>query len=232
MRIITFLLIKSALIISVEAQTYTGKVAAHNKGDMDVVLLMFGFEKPVKIGTLNTSGDLKIDLSANPGALLSSDEMESFIDNLSYGFQFVCRNPDDFPEGDLKIALDAGFIALWANDTWSGTLFPVSDKKLRLWLENEGYNDAVEASFYKVLLVTEDLELKKQCTDNNFYDEKNVEVSLNYDIHLKKGLNLIEYQLQSVFKTDPNIRAAFPDKVKITNPADNAPIIWLANYFY
>jgi hypothetical protein len=40
-------------------------------------------------------------------------------------------------------------------------LFPT--KKLKLWMEDNGYNDAVQASFYKVLLVTEDVEVQKKC---------------------------------------------------------------------
>lgn len=64
------------------------------------------------------------------------------------------------------------------------------------------------------------------------HNNNNVEVNLKYDIRLKKGLNLLEYQIQSVFKTNPDVRAAFPDKVKITNSAENPPIMWMASYFW
>lgn len=232
MKKVSFLTILVATLISAQAQTFSGKVAGHDKGEMDVVLTMFGFEKLVKIGTLSADGTLEIDLSEDPTGMLTDEDREFYIDRLVYGFQYVCGNPDDFPEGEPKIARDAGFIALWANDTWAGTLFPVTDEKLRLWMEDDGYNDAVEASFYKVLLVTEDVELTKQCNNYDYYDEKDVEVNLDYDIRLKKGLNLVEYQIQSVFKTDPDVRAAFPTKVKMTNHAENPPIIWMANYFY
>jgi hypothetical protein len=221
-----------ASLFSAQAQKISGKVANHDKGDMDVVLTMFGFEKLVKIGTLSADGTLEIDLSDDPSGTLSSEEREFYIDKLAYGFQYVCGNPDDFPEGEPKIARDAGFIALWANDTWAGTLFPVTDEKLRLWMEDNGYNDAVEGSFYKVLLVTEDLELKKQCLNYDYYAEKDVDVNLEYDIRLKRGLNLVEYQIQSVFKTDPDVRAAFPVKVRMTNPVEVPSILWMANYFY
>lgn len=219
-------------MFSAQAQTFSGKVAGHNKGDMDVVLTIFDFEKLVKIGTLSADGTLEIDLSEDPSGMLTEEDREFFIDRLVYGFQYLCGNPDDFPEGEPKIARDAGHIALWANDTWAGTLFPVTDEKLRLWVEDDGYNDAVEASFYKVLLVTEDVELKKQCTNSNFYDGENVQVDLEYDIRLKKGLNLVEYQIQTVYKTDPDVMSAFPTKVKMTNPTENPPIIWMASYFY
>lgn len=216
----------------IEAQTYSGKVANHEKGDMDVVLTMFGFDKLVKIGTLSADGTLRIDLSADPSQTLTDEERGFYIDRLAYGFQFVCGNPDDFPEGEPKIARDAGFIALWAKDAWAGTLFPVTDEKLRLWMEDDGYNDAVEASFYKVLLVTDDVKLQKKCSNFNYYEDKDVEVNLEYDISLKKGLNLVEYQIQSVFKTDPDVRAAFPDKLKITNHAAAPAITWMASYFW
>ena len=214
------------------AQKISGKVANHKKGDMDVVLTLFGLDEPVKIGTLDTDGNLQFDLSSYPAENLSEEETGFFIDRLVYGFEYVCGNPDDFPEGEPKIARSAGFIALWANNQWSGTLFSVTDEKLKLWMEDNGYNDAVEASYYKVLLVTEDVVIQKKCNNFDYYNDKDVEVTLEYDIHLKKGLNFVEYQLQSVFKTDPEIRAAFPDKIKITNPVENPPIIWMASYFY
>ena len=214
------------------AQKISGKIEGHNKGEMDIVLTMFGLDKLVKIGTLNASGDFEINLAANAAEKLSKEDKEMFISNLSYGFQYGCGNPDDFPEGEPKIACDAGFIALWANGTWVGSLFPVSDRKLQLWMDDDGYNDAVPGSFYKVLLVTEDVELRKKCKNFDFYNDKDIEVGIEFDLKLKKGLNLVRYQLESVYKTDPNIRAAFPTKIKMTNAGENPEIIWLAKYFY
>ncbi len=185
------------------------------------VLTMFGFDKLVKIGKLNASGDFEINLTANPAENLSKEDFDMFISPLSYGFQFGCANPDDFPEGEPKIACDAGFVALWANDTWSGTLFPVSDKMLQPWMDDNGYNNAVEASFYKVLLLTEDVDLLKKCNNFDFYNDKDIEVGIEYDLKLKKGLNLVQYQLGSIYKTDPNVRASFPTKIKMTNAAEN-----------
>ncbi len=212
--------------------TISGKIENHNKGEMDIVLTMFGFDKLVKIGTLSASGDFEIDLSGNPAENLSKEDFDIFISPLSYGFQYGCGDPDDFPEGEPQIACDAGYIALWANETWAGSLFPVSDEKLKLWMEDNGYNDAVEASFYKVLLLTEDVDVKKQCKNFDYYNDKDVEVEIEYDLKLKKGLNLVQYQLGSIYKTDPSIRAAFPTKVKMTGAGDNPQIIWMANYFW
>lgn len=219
-------------LISAQAQKLSGKIEGHNKGEMDIVLTMFGFDKLVKIGTLSASGDFEIDLSTYSVENLSKEDSEMFISNLSYGFQYGCGNPDDFPEGELKIACDAGFIALWANNEWAGSLYPVSDKKLQSWMEDNGYNDAVQASFYKVLLVTEDVQVQKKCNNFDYYNDKDIEVGIEYDLKLKKGLNLVQYQLQSVYKTDPNIRAAFPTKVKMTGAGENPEIIWMAKYFY
>jgi hypothetical protein len=235
---ILFAIIMAFSLSEISAQTVdgrvtiSGKIENHNKGEMDIVLTMFGFDKLVKIGTLSASGDFEIDLSGNPAEKLSKEDSDVFISRLSYGFQYGCGDPDDFPEGEPQIACDAGFIALWANETWAGSLFPVSDEKLKLWMEDNGYNDAVEASFYKVLLLTEDVEVKKQCKNFDYYNDKDVEVEIEYDLKLKKGLNLVQYQLGSIYKTDPNIRAAFPTKVKMTGAGDNPEIIWLANYFW
>lgn len=229
---ISLILILLITLNTAHAQKFSGKIEGHNKGKMDVVLTMFGFDKLVKIGTLDADGEIEIDLSSNPAEILTPEEKELFISQLSYSFQFGCGNPDDFPEGEPKIASDAGIIALWANDRWEGSLYLVSNKKLQPWLEDDGYNDAVKASFYKVLLVTEDIELQKKCNNFNYYDEKDVEVEINYDLKLKRGLNLIQYQLESIFKTDPDVRASFPSKVKITDAGENPQIIWMAKYFW
>ncbi|NCU36141.1 hypothetical protein EOM75_09040 [Candidatus Falkowbacteria bacterium] len=99
-------------------------------------------------------------------------------------------------------------------------------------MEDDGYNDAVESSFYKILLVTEDVDLQKKCNNFDYYNDQDVEVEVEFDLKLKKGLNLVEYQLESVYETDPNIRAAFPIKVKMTNAGEQPQIIWMAKYFW
>ena len=229
----TFLtLILWGTLVSAQAQKFSGKIEGHDKGEMDIVLTMFGFDKLVKIGALNASGDFEINLTVNPAENLSKEDFDLFISPLSYGFQFGCGNPDDFPEGEPKIACDAGFIALWANDRWEGSLFPVSNKMLQPWMEDDGYNDAVKASFYKVLLVTEDVELHKKCNNFDYYNDKDIDVGIEYDLKLKKGLNLVQYQLESIFKTDPSVRASFPNSVRMTNAAENPEIVWIAKYFW
>ena len=225
-------LIYLALFNTVAAQEFKGKLENHTKGDMDIVLTMFGLDKLVKIGTVSANGDFKIDLSHNPEKLLTAEEAEVFISQLSYGFQFTCGNPDDFPEGEPKIATNAGYIALWQNNTWAGSLFPVSNKQLQLWMDDNGYNDAVEGSFFKVLLVTEAVKLQKKCSNFDYYDDKDIEVAVEFDLNLTEGLNLIQYKVETVYKTDPNIRASFPTKIKMTNTGENPDIIWVAKYFY
>ena len=81
-------------------------------------------------------------------------------------------------------------------------------------------------------MLTEAVELQKKCTNFDYYDEKDIEVVIEYNLQMKKGLNLVQYQLESIYKTDPNIRAAFPVKVKMTAADKNTNIIWKAKYFY
>ena len=57
-------LILLVTLISARAQKFSGKIEGHNKGEMDIVLTIFGLEKLVKIGTLSSSGDFEIDLSS------------------------------------------------------------------------------------------------------------------------------------------------------------------------
>jgi hypothetical protein len=79
-------------------------------------------------------------------------------------------------------------------------LYPT--KEFQPWMEDSGYNDAVQASFYKVLPVTEDVEVQKKCNNFDYYNDKDIEVRIEYDLKLEKGLKLVQYQFEFIYKTD------------------------------
>ena len=56
-------------------------------------------------------------------------------------------------------------------------------------------------------------------------------ITYNYNLNLKAGFNFIEYKIESIYKTDPNIMASFPDKVSITNVEEVPNCKWIAKYF-
>lgn len=100
------------------------------------------------------------------------------------------------------------------------------------WLEDDGYNNAVAGSFYEVLYLNEDLTLDFTCESQIYVDENtNADVTYIFDIALKKGFNWIQYDIEEVYETNPDIRASFPSKVTIRNLQDPAKMKWIGKYY-
>jgi hypothetical protein len=83
-----------------------------------------------------------------------------------------------------------------------------------------------------VLYVEEDFDVKMTCKSSVNADENTeVETEYSFDIELKKGFNLVEYTINEVYETDPNIRASFPSKGTISNLKDPSEMLWIGTYY-
>lgn len=208
----------------------TGRIDGHTGGKMDIMLPIFEGKNPVKVGEVKENGELFLNLALYSPEYLERDEKMHFIEQVSYGFQYVCDEADLFPYFDNHPkAKSIGYFELWSGGSWYDNLFAASNKELRYWMQNPGYLDAVKGSFYHVVLCTQnDVHIKHRCSNTDFYDnvgDKRVEIE--YDLVLHKGLNLVEYQILSVFKPESGQRGAFPDKIKIINANEHSSLLWL-----
>ena len=62
-------------------------------------------------------------------------------------------------------------------------------------------------------------------------DNGDAQIVYNYNLNLKAGFNFIEYKIESIYKTDPNIMASFPDKVRVTDVKGIPNCRWIGKYF-
>jgi hypothetical protein len=58
------------------------------------------------------------------------------------------------------------------------------------------------------------------------------ELSYEYDLELKKGFNRVEYSIEDIHVTDPEIMASFPSKVRISNMSHQDKMKWMAEYLF
>lgn len=221
----------SVVFCYANAQQLTGSVKNHGKSEMDLVLMLFGMDHPVSIGRVDNTGvftanlaDLKIDH-------IPEDFKSMSIGPLYFNFYFNC-NPADFGENAEKPAARQDFVRMTQGGEWAGTVFLVSDESLMPWLEDSGYNNAVPGSFYEIMYVKEAVNLKMSCVSSVYVDESTeVDAEYKYDIQLKAGFNWVEYVIEEVYETNPEIRASFPSKVTITNLKDPASMHWIGVYY-
>lgn len=231
MRLIITILMLSALTAA-QAQKISRFLEGGNSQKSELVIFAFGSDNPVQIGTVDAKGNLNTDLTEVKLPELSDDIKEMFISELRHAFAFSCGNSSDFgPQGTVS-AIRGGNIALWANNEWTGSFFLVSDQELKSWLEDPGYNPAIKGSFWDIIYVEADVDINMSCLNEMHLEEGVVGLSYTYDLDLKKGFNWIEYSIEDIYVTDPQVMAAFPSKVRISNLSDPDRMKWIADYFF
>ncbi|OYX13456.1 MAG: hypothetical protein B7Z16_15630 [Algoriphagus sp. 32-45-6] len=215
-----------------KAQGLTGKVENHPKKEMDVVLMLFGMDYPITIGKVDPKGQISVNLEGVGIAGIPEKVRSMFMGELIHNFYFSCGDFSAFGELGRKPALRQDFLRLTQGDQWSGTVFLVSDEKLRPWLEDSGYSNAVKGSFYEIMYVAEDLAVRTTCTNQIFASEEEmVDVVYDFELKLKKGFNWVEYEILEIHETNPENRASFPSKVKVRDLQDPSAVKWIGLYY-
>ncbi len=228
----TLILYFICFVFCVNAQEITGNIQNHRKTEMDVVLMLFGMDNPISIGTVDKNGQFKTNLSNLTIDQIPDENRSMAMGDLNFNFYFKCAEREAFGENFDKPAARQDFVRLTSKGEWAGTVFLVSDEKLIPWIEDEGYNNAINGSFYEIMYVEEDMTINMTC-NNSVYAADNEEVPTEYifDVELKKGFNWVEYTIHEVYETDPNIRASFPSKVTISNLKEPSNMLWIGKYY-
>jgi hypothetical protein len=213
------------------AQEITGKIKNHGKSDMDMVLMLFGMDYPISIGRVDKKGQFTANLENVTLNNIPEENLSMSSGDLYFNFYFKCGR-EAFGENSDKLAARQDFVRLTKGGDWAGTVFLVSDEGLRPWIEDSGYNNAIKGSFYEVMYVADDVNLNMTCNSSVYAaDNEEVETEYKFDIELKKGFNWVEYTINEVYETDPNIRASFPSKVTISNVKDPSKMLWVGTYY-
>ncbi|MGM0946598.1 MAG: hypothetical protein ACQEW9_15585 [Bacteroidota bacterium] len=231
---ILFVLILLGCILSATSfsQELSGKVENHPNKAMDVVLMLFGLDHQITVGKVDKKGELSVNLEGIGTEGIPEDIKSMFMGRLVFNFFFTCGDFSAFGEVGEKPASRQDYLRFTRDGQWTGTAFLVSDERLRPWLEDSGYQNAVQGSFYEIIYVEEDLIINTTCNNQVFVSEgEMVDVTYDFQLELKKGFNWVEYEIQEVFDTNPEIPASFPSKVKITNLQDPSSIKWIGTYY-
>jgi hypothetical protein len=196
------------------------------------MVMPFGIENAVAIGTMSKSGDINFDF---PKELknISKEDQESESSKLWYALFSQCDNGMDmFAAKDNIFSFDTGALSLWTSDNrYVGVIFTVSDENLMPWVEDPAYMEPILASYFELIYVATPFKYQGTCTTTKMLDDGEAKVSYSYNLNLKAGFNFLEYKIESIYKTDPNIMASFPNKVSINSVEGIPNCKWIGKYF-
>lgn len=202
--------------------------------DVNVMVLPMGMDNPIKIGTMSSLGDIHFDFPKElPG--ISEEIKKGESSKLWFTIFSQCDNGSKMvAEKDNIFSFDSGVLSLWtADNNYAGVIFTVSDEKLLSWIEDPAYSEPIIASYFELIYVAKAFNYNGNCTTTRMMDEgeDDAKIAYTYNLNLKAGFNFIEYKIESIHKTDPNMMASFPDKVLVTSVEGIPNCKWLGKYF-
>ncbi|MDP5081938.1 MAG: hypothetical protein NWP87_04715 [Winogradskyella sp.] len=202
--------------------------------DVNIMVIPFGMENAIKIGSISKSGDIKLDFPKELKSI-SKDDQDSESVKLWYTLFSQCDNGMEMvAEKDNILSFDTGALSLWtADNRYVGVVFTVSDEKLMPWVEDPAYMEPITSSYFELVYVAKPFQYKGNCDTSRMMEEgeDDAKIDYTYDLNLKAGFNFIEYKIENIHKTDPNVMASFPDKVSITSVDGIPNCKWIGKYF-
>ena len=200
--------------------------------DVNIMVIPLGMENPIKIGTMSKSGDIKFEIPKEL-AQLSKETEENYMNDVAYTLFDVCDNVRDILSGKENIAsFDTGVLSLWtSNSRYVGVIFAVSDENLMPWVEDPAYMEPHMGSYFELMYVKKAFQYEGACVQTRMMDEGDAIITYQYHLNLKAGFNFVEYKIESIHKTDPNVMASFPDTLSVTSVEGIPDCQWIGKYF-
>lgn len=200
--------------------------------DVNVFVMPFDMDFPIKIGTMSKSGQIQFDF---PSEIKKTEDIDTdgeftklwftLFPHCDYGIDMISEN-------DNMFSFDGGTISLFTSDNrYVGVVFTVSNEDLLPWIEDPAYMEPILASYYKLVYVTNSFSYEGECVQTRMMENGEAQISYAYNLNLKAGFNFIEYKIEHIYKTDPNVMASFPDKLTVTSVDGIPNCKWIGKYF-
>ncbi|MAY83389.1 MAG: hypothetical protein CMP59_04575 [Flavobacteriales bacterium] len=220
---------------SLIAQT-TLKVEEYDLGERDLVFHAFGMNNKYVAGSIEESGEFKLDFST-----FNIEEMqdaEVYLMDLKSAFSIYCDNEDEDQDEEKanEEGLDGmisglGHLYIYNEERWMGLLIGASSQEIFDHINDEGYNDAVKGSYIEWYYASKDMKYSGRCVEKQLmYDNSEVEVVTSYELDLKKGINIILVEFLEVVEVQDAANMA--SEVRISSFKDYpGRILWYLKKF-
>lgn len=202
-----------------------------NRSAMKLVSFSMGMDNPVILGSVEKGGAFSLDLAALQLPEVTQEDKDMFVGQLYHAFEGPFFSNDFGDLGEIR-AMNAGYLGIIdAGNQWAGSVFPVTNEEIRNWMEDPGYNNAVLGSWLELIYVEEAAGINVSHVRMMPYNEEEIPVEYHFDLELVPGFNWVQYDIEEVYVTDPNIKAEFPTKVAIQNLVDPSQFRWIGKFF-
>ncbi|MBA6153170.1 hypothetical protein [Gelidibacter maritimus] len=202
--------------------------------DVNVVVFPFGMDNPVKIGTVSKSGHINFEFPTELPKI-SKETQENFMNDLAYTLFDVCDDGKDMiSDKDNRPSFEAGMLSLATTDhPYAGVITAISDEALMPWITDPGYEEPVLGSYFELIYVTSIFHYEGECvqTRSSMSDDPDMEITYSFNLNLKTGFNFIEYKIENIHETDPEMMASFPDVISVTSVEGIPNCKWIGKYF-
>jgi len=194
------------------AQNNDVKIEDYSLGKKDLVLLPFGMDQKIIIGTVDASGQIQFDWSGFDISKLNNTDM--YLGDFQSAFGIFCDNEiveSGSVEG-IQMSLGGDFY-IYNESFWEGAVIPASSLELKDHLLDEYGKDAVAGQYLKLVYSSNAAQYKATCNAKQTYmGGTEVDLVKQFDLDLKQGWNIVLFEIEEVIPVPD--AAATPVKMK------------------
>ncbi|NEN23898.1 hypothetical protein G3O08_10340 [Cryomorpha ignava] len=198
---------------------------------LDLVLTPVGMDKPMMVGRVEKTGSGQVNTALDFSKISEADRSNygiTILELLSF-----CDNSNELFAGNNKIeAYELGPLFLMKNNELAGFITLASDTLLTKWINDPGYEKAVVGSWFELVYISANFAYTGECTQTTNLESGDIETNFQLNLDLKKGLNFIEYKIESVYEGDDEGLSSIAKKV-VASAYQAVPknAKWIAYYY-
>lgn len=196
-KILLILTIVGCIPAIVKSQN-AGKIEVYNLGAKDLVVLPFGMGQKIVVGKVDASGNLNFDWSSFD--ISKVQDAESNLGDFRNNFQAYCTK-EIVENGSVEGVqmVKGGKLYVYNETFWEGALIAASSPELKDHLLDAFGKDAVKGKYLDWVYADREATYKGTCiTVQSYMDAGDIEKKRHFDLNLKKGWNLIIYEIRKV----------------------------------
>jgi hypothetical protein len=182
---------------SVKSQN-AGTIEGYTLGAKDLVILPFGMGQKIVVGKVDADGNLQFDWSSVD--ISKVPDVESQLGDFRINFDAYCTEEilDNGSVAGVQMVL-GGSLYVYNENFWEGALIAASSLELKDHLLDEFGKDAVEGQYLDWVYADREATYKSTCiVVQSYMDGGDIEQKKHFDLNLKKGWNLIIYEIREV----------------------------------
>lgn len=235
-KLITILFIGITLPLISQSQDASSfpKVENYKHGEMDIMAIPFGLGNKIQVGKILNDGTVQfawpeVDLNSINNSSVFMASIQSVLVGMSY-----CEDGQIEENTENCKVANTQFLYLYKKGKQAGVLFPATSKEM---LANEPaniYSKLATGSYLTWFYSAGDGAFKANCSEKMEWEGKYNFISEHmYDVHLKKGWNIVEYQLAEIENWKDENGPGSMEKKVIRTSLDQIPddIKWYIKMF-